>query len=94
MEIGYGYYQRLLYTEDNEVIGAIEFAANIETVYKQMRDINQIFITGTGIALFVTMIVGFLLAHAITQPIKDMRKQALALIERKLFSKGKSIWKR
>ena len=44
-----------------------------------MRDINQIFITGTGIALFVTMIVGFLLAHAITQPIKDMRKQALAL---------------
>ena len=57
----------------------IEFAANIETVYKQMRDINQIFITGTGIALFVTMIVGFLLAHAITQPIKDMRKQALAL---------------
>ena len=66
-------------TEDKEVIGAIEFAANIETVYKQMRDINQIFVTGTGIALFVTMIVGFLLAHAITQPIKDMRKQALAL---------------
>ena len=66
-------------TEDKEVIGAIEFAANIETVYTQMRDINQIFITGTGIALFVTMIVGFLLAHAITQPVKDMRKQALAL---------------
>jgi two-component system, OmpR family, sensor histidine kinase VicK len=66
-------------TEDNEVIAVIEFAANIETVYTQMRDINQIFITGTGIALFVTMIVGFLLAHAITQPIKDMRKQALAL---------------
>ena len=66
-------------TEDKEVIGAIEFAANIETVYKQMRDINQIFVTGTGIALFVTMIVGFLLAHAITQPVKDMRKQALAL---------------
>ena len=65
--------------EGKEVIGAIEFVANIETVYKQMRDINQIFITGTGIALFVTMIVGFLLAHAITQPIKDMKKQALAL---------------
>ena len=66
-------------TEDKEVLGAIEFAANIETVYTQMRDINQIFVTGTGIALFVTMIVGFLLAHAITQPVKDMRKQALAL---------------
>ena len=66
-------------TEDKEVIGAIEFAANIEKVYKQMREINQIFITGTGIALFVTMIVGFFLAHAITQPITDMRKQALAL---------------
>ena len=78
MEIEYGYYQLLL-NKDEEVIGAIEFVANIETVYKQMRDINQIFVTGTGIALFVTIIVGFLLAHAITQPIKDMRKQALAL---------------
>jgi two-component system, OmpR family, sensor histidine kinase VicK len=65
--------------QNEEVIGAIEFVTNIETVYEQMRDINQIFVAGTGIALFVTIIVGFLLAHAITQPIKDMRKQALAL---------------
>lgn len=66
-------------TNDGEIIGAIDFVANIENVYKQLRDINQIFITGTAIALFVTIIVGFLLANAITKPIKDMRKQALAL---------------
>ena len=56
-----------------------------------MRDINQIFATGTGIALFVTIIVGFLLAHAITRPIKDMRKQALAL-SRGNFSRKVKIY--
>ncbi len=65
--------------KEGQIIGAIDFVANIENVYKQMRDINQIFIAGTSLALFVTIIVGFLLANAITKPIKDMRKQALAL---------------
>ncbi|WP_428910264.1 cell wall metabolism sensor histidine kinase WalK [Niallia sp. Krafla_26] len=66
-------------TKDGQVIAAIDFVTNIESVYKQMRDINQIFVTGTIIALFVTIMVGILLANAITKPIKDMRKQALAL---------------
>ena len=65
--------------KDGQAIGAIDFVANIESVYKQMRDINQIFITGTFIALIVTVLVGILLANAITKPVKDMRKQALAL---------------
>lgn len=65
--------------KDGEVIGAIDFASNIETVYSQMKEINNIFITGTLIALGVTVIIGIILARAITRPLKDMRKQALAL---------------
>ena len=44
-----------------------------------MKQINQIFATGTGIALTITAIIGIFLARAITRPITDMRKQALAL---------------
>lgn len=62
-----------------EVIGAIYFVSKIENVFGQMKQINQIFATGTVIALTITAIIGIFLARAITRPITDMRKQALAL---------------
>ena len=64
---------------DREVIGAIYFVSKIENVFGQMKQINQIFATGTVIALIITAIIGIFLARAITRPITDMRKQALAL---------------
>ena len=66
-------------SSDGEVIGAIYFVSKIENVFGQMKQINQIFATGTGIALTITAIIGVFLARAITRPITDMRKQALAL---------------
>ncbi len=65
--------------DDEDVIGAIYFVSKIENVFGQMKQINQIFATGTGIALTITAIIGIFLARAITRPITDMRKQALAL---------------
>lgn len=62
-----------------EPIGAIYFVSKIENVFGQMKQINQIFATGTVIALTITAIIGIFLARAITRPITDMRKQALAL---------------
>ncbi|MDQ0271936.1 cell wall metabolism sensor histidine kinase WalK [Cytobacillus purgationiresistens] len=64
---------------DNEVIGAIHISAKIENVYEQMREINNIFSTGTAIALALTAVLSVLLAQTITRPITDMRKQALAM---------------
>jgi two-component system, OmpR family, sensor histidine kinase VicK len=64
---------------NGEVIGAIYFVSKIENVFGQMKQINQIFATGTAIALTITAIIGIFLARAITRPITDMRKQALAL---------------
>ncbi len=65
--------------QSGEVKGAIYLAAKIENVYEQMDQINQIFMSGTAIALAVTAVLGVLLAQTITRPISDMRKQALAM---------------
>jgi two-component system, OmpR family, sensor histidine kinase VicK len=62
-----------------EEIGAIYIIAKIETVYQQLEEINEIFSTGTAIALVITAILGVLLGQTVTRPISDMRKQALAM---------------
>lgn len=62
-----------------EVLGVIHIVASMEDVYKQMKDINQIFATGTVIALLVTAVLGILLAQTITRPISDMRRQAIEM---------------
>jgi two-component system sensor histidine kinase VicK len=62
-----------------KVIGSIYLVAKIENVFAQMKTINNIFATGTGIALSITAVLGILLAQTITRPIADMRRQALAM---------------
>ncbi|NMD72059.1 cell wall metabolism sensor histidine kinase WalK [Bacillus sp. DNRA2] len=64
---------------NHEVKGSIYLVAKIENVFTQMKDINDIFISGTAIALAITAILGILLAQTISRPISDMRKHALAL---------------
>ncbi|WP_147536013.1 cell wall metabolism sensor histidine kinase WalK [Bacillus marasmi] len=64
---------------NREVKGTIYLVAKIENVFAQMKDINDIFISGTAIALAITAILGILLAQTISRPISDMRKHALAL---------------
>lgn len=62
-----------------EVQGAIYLITSMESVYKQMRQINSIFASGTVIALVITAILGIFLAQTITRPMSDMRKQAIAM---------------
>ncbi|MFE8697669.1 cell wall metabolism sensor histidine kinase WalK [Cytobacillus sp. FJAT-53684] len=64
---------------NGEVKGAIYLVAKIENVFQQMRQINNIFITGTAIALAITAVLGVLLAQTITRPMSDMRRHALAM---------------
>ena len=65
--------------KNTEVIGAIYVISEMEYVFEQMDEINNIFITGTVIALGITAILGIFLARTITRPMSDMRKQALAM---------------
>lgn len=64
---------------NGEIKGAIYVIASMENVFSQMKQINMIFATGTGIALAITAILGIFLSRTITRPISDMRKQALAM---------------
>lgn len=66
-------------TSNREVKGAIYLVAKVENVFTQMREINDIFISGTAIALAITAILGILLAQTVAKPISDMRKHALAM---------------
>jgi len=59
--------------------GAVYIVASMEEVYSQMKIINKIFATGTGLSLFITAALGIFLARTITRPMTDMRKQAIEL---------------
>ncbi|EAG6960947.1 cell wall metabolism sensor histidine kinase WalK [Listeria monocytogenes] len=62
-----------------QVIGAIYLVADIESVYKQVDYITNIFITGTLIAMIITAVLGILLSRTITKPIVEMKRQAYAM---------------
>ncbi len=64
---------------DSEVIGAIYIESDIEKIFDQMDEINQIFAIGTIMSLVITVVLGILVARTITRPISDMRRQAQAM---------------
>lgn len=64
---------------EGEVIGALYVESNIEKVYTQMDEINQILAGGTAVSLTLTIIIGIFIAQTMTRPISDMRRQAQAM---------------
>ncbi|MFC0561265.1 cell wall metabolism sensor histidine kinase WalK [Halalkalibacter alkalisediminis] len=64
---------------DDETIGALYIEASMEDIYGQMRQINSILLSGTFIALAISVILVILLARTITGPIIDMRRHALRM---------------
>ncbi|WP_456279533.1 cell wall metabolism sensor histidine kinase WalK [Bacillus sp. AK128] len=61
------------------VLGVIRLEASMESIYDQLKQINNIFVRGTVIALSITALLGIFLAQTITRPMSDMRKQALEM---------------
>src|SRR5699024_2228097 len=55
-------------SDDGDVQGAIYLETSLEGVYSQLADINDIFLKGSGIALIVSILLGILVARAITKP--------------------------
>lgn len=69
--------------DGNKVIGAVYIEASMKEMYDTMEGVNNIFISGTMIALGLTALLGVILAHTITSPIKDITKHATAVAEGK-----------
>ena len=64
-----------------KVLGAIYIVASMEDLYETMGRINRILISGTFIALALTALLGVILSHTITNPIKEITKQAKLVAE-------------
>lgn len=64
-----------------KIVGAIYIVASMQGLYDTMQRINGIFISGVLIALGLTAVLGVILAHTVTQPIKEMTKRATAVAE-------------
>src|SRR5699024_4601269 len=54
---------------EGDVEGAIYLETSVESVYGQIQGINEIFLKGSVIALLVSILLGVLVARAITKPI-------------------------
>ncbi|MFD2728247.1 cell wall metabolism sensor histidine kinase WalK [Enterococcus camelliae] len=61
------------------VIGALYIKSNLEKEYDQINDIAVIFISASLIAAFISMVIALFVARSITQPIGEMRQQALRI---------------
>ncbi|MFS0865602.1 cell wall metabolism sensor histidine kinase WalK [Fredinandcohnia sp. 179-A 10B2 NHS] len=64
---------------NGDIVGAIYLEAKLENVYDDIKDINDIFVTGTVIAMAITAILGIFVAQTITRPISAMRKHVVEL---------------
>ncbi|HEX7057545.1 MAG TPA: cell wall metabolism sensor histidine kinase WalK [Bacilli bacterium] len=64
-----------------KVIGAVYMVASMEDLFDRIKAINSILVSGTLIALVLTVFLGIILAHTITNPIKEITRQATAMAE-------------
>lgn len=72
-------YQHLaypVYSNSGELRGMIYMVSNLEKVYRTMNESQRIIFRAILIALFITVILGFLIANGITEPIRDVTKKA------------------
>lgn len=61
------------------VLGALYVKSDMEDQYQQIKNIAVIFVTASLLAVGISMVVAILIAHSITQPIGEMREQALRI---------------
>lgn len=62
-------------------IGALYMVASMEEMFETIRRINRIMLTATVISLIITGSLGVLLARTITNPVKEITRQASAMAE-------------
>lgn len=66
-------------TTGDAVIGAVFVKSNIESKYEEVTNIARIFFTASLIAAIISVIVTLLISRSITQPIGEMKEQALRI---------------
>lgn len=75
-------------TYNDKVVGVVHIVASLGEVYDTLNRVNQIFFSGTIIAIALTGVLGVILAHTITNPIQALKKQAELVAEGKFDGKA------
>lgn len=70
---------RVLESVGDVVVGSLYIRGDLEKQYQEISNIALIFVTATIIAIAIAIIVSMLVARSITQPIGEMREQALRI---------------
>lgn len=65
-----------VFSNSGELRGMIYMVADLDKVYQSMNESQRIIFRAILIALFITVILGFLIANGITEPIRDVTKKA------------------
>ena len=68
-------------TDANQVVGAIYVKASMDDVYSNINSITLIFLTASLVAGLLGMVIAIFIARAITQPIDEMKKQAIRMAD-------------
>lgn len=84
---------RVIQGTGDAIVGSLYMRSNLEQQYQDISNISFIFVSATLVAIGISMIVSLLIARSITQPIGEMREQALRIARgdysHKLEVKGK-----
>ncbi len=68
-------------TDTSQVVGAIYVRASMDDVYRNINSITLIFLTASLVAGLLGMVISIFIARAITQPIDEMKKQAIRMAD-------------
>ncbi len=66
-------------TVGNDKQALLYMEKSLDSLYNNLRGVNQILATATGFALLFTALLGYFLARTITKPLAMMKRQALAV---------------
>jgi len=66
-------------TNRSEVLGTLYLRSNLESKYNEVSTTAVIFVTASLIAAVISIIVALLVSRSITQPIGEMREQAIRI---------------
>lgn len=65
----------------HKFVGLVESVMSVQNTYATMRQVTEIFYTGSGLVLCLTAVLGIILSRTIARPVLDVTKQARKLAD-------------
>ncbi len=69
-------FEALPITSSDTVVAVAYLKASLEEAYARLRDMRDILLVATGVAMASTVVLGFMLARTITGPVREVTRKA------------------